>query len=214
MGTQALFDRGAHGYDVLTSQEVWRRHCREMAALVPGKRVLDLGIGPGVSGIEMARATPGTRVFGLDFSIGMLARARKAVAASGLELPLVRADATYLPFRDGAFDGATGHSFLYLLDDAASVLRDAHRVVRPGGKVAFLEPSGIGGFTHLRAVASSFGQGLRFGTSMALWRFFSGVHGSFTATSLAELLVGAGFARPEVTPTLGGLGLLASAHRD
>ncbi|MHB8873073.1 MAG: class I SAM-dependent methyltransferase [Myxococcaceae bacterium] len=213
MGTQALFDRGAPGYDFLTSQPIWRGHCREMAALVPGARVLDLGIGPGVSGIEMARAAPGTLLVGLDFSAGMLSRARKAVAASGLRLPLVRADATHLPFRDGSFDGATGHSFLYLLDDADAVLREVHRAVRPGGRVAFLEPSSAQGLGWVKAVAGSFGGGFRFGMSMALWGFFSGVHGSYTPESLAQQLTRCGFRDPQVSSTLGGLGLLGSARR-
>src|SRR5436190_13369390 len=106
------------------SFEVWRAHCRAMVPLLgagPAK-ILDLGIGPGVSGIEMARADAGALFVGVDLAAAMLARARRNVREAGVRLPLVRADAARLPFADGSFDAAAGHSFLYLLDDAPAVL--------------------------------------------------------------------------------------------
>src|SRR3954469_8340542 len=108
--TPWIFDVGAGIYDFITDQQIWREHCRRMAPLVPGARVLDLGIGPGVSGIEMARAAPTTLFIGLDLAAPMIARAKKHAEASGVHLPLVRADAAQLPFPDASFDGATAHS--------------------------------------------------------------------------------------------------------
>src|SRR3954469_14491310 len=94
--TPWIFDLGAGIYDYITDQPIWREHCRRMVPLVPGARVLDLGIGPGVSGIEMARAAPGTLFIGLDLAAPMIARARKHAAASGVHVPLVRADVAHL----------------------------------------------------------------------------------------------------------------------
>jgi ubiquinone/menaquinone biosynthesis C-methylase UbiE len=89
--TPWIFTLGAGIYDALTAQEPWRGHCREMGASLRGTRVLDLGIGPGVSGIELIHATPEMRLVGLDCSAPMLARARRHARAAGVAL--VRGDA-------------------------------------------------------------------------------------------------------------------------
>lgn len=202
------FELGAGIYDLITAQETWRRHCREMAPLVPGERVLDLGIGPGVSGIELARAAPERRFFGLDLSAAMLARARAHAAAAGVTLPLVRGDALRLPFHDAAFDAATGHSFLYLLPDSDQALREVSRVVRPGGRIAFLEPRDGGTFSpHLLR------NGWRFAASMALWRVYSRLHGRYGEASAASQLLRCGFTQPAAAPALDGLGLVLTARR-
>jgi ubiquinone/menaquinone biosynthesis C-methylase UbiE len=184
-----------------------------MAAHVGGPRVLDLGIGPGVSGIELVRGAPATRLVGLDSSAAMLARARRHGRAAGVALALVRADAEHLPFGDATYDGATGHSFLYLLRDRDRVLREVHRVVRPRGTVAFLEPSGVTGTARRRAVRRAFRAGWRHGTSMLLWSVFSALHGRYTAAALTLQLERCGFVEPRVVAAFDGLGLVASARR-
>ncbi len=214
--TPWIFDLGAGLYDAITAQEIWRAHCRRMTpmlALPPGARVLDLGIGPGVSGIEMAKEAPQSLFVGLDLAEPMLTRAAKHVARSGVNVPLVRADVATLPFGDASFDGATAHSFLYLLPDSAAALREVHRVVRPGGRVVFLEPNTLSLAPRAVAVAKSVRTNVRFGTSMFLWSIFSGLHGRWTAATLTAALQNAGFSDAHETPTLDGLGLLASARR-
>jgi ubiquinone/menaquinone biosynthesis C-methylase UbiE len=211
--TPWIFTLGAGVYDAITGQDAWRGHCREMAARVPGRRVLDLGVGPGVSSIEIRRAAPEKRLVGLDVSAAMLARAQRHGAAAGVELALVRGDATRLPFADATYDAATGHSFLYLVEDGDAVLREVHRVVRPGGHVAFLEPSAVDGRRRWSAVARAFRSGLRFGTSMLLWSVFSRLHGRYTAGRLATQLARCGFVASEVAPAFDGLGLVAVARR-
>ena len=179
-----------------------------MAALVPGPRVLDLGIGPGTSALEMWRADPSRTHVGLDVSAPMLRRARDRAAALGLALPLVRADALWLPFRAGALDGATGHSFLYLLDDRATALAEVLRVLRPGGGVAFLEPR-AGRARLSQALAA----GTRHAVAMAFWRGMSLLHDRFDETTLVDLLAGAGFRAPRAWPVLSGFGVVATAAR-
>jgi ubiquinone/menaquinone biosynthesis C-methylase UbiE len=114
--------------------------------------VLDLGVGPGAGAVAMARAEPGKRHVGLDVSGAMLRRAAARARAEGVPLPLVQGDALRLPIRDGALDGATGHSFLYLLDDPAAALAEVRRVLRPGGLLVLADivhhghaAKGIGG---------------------------------------------------------------------
>lgn len=211
--TPWIFTLFAGIYDTLTTQEPWRAHCRSMGASLHGSRILDLGIGPGVSGIELVRAAPGMRLVGLDTSAPMLARARRHGASAGVPLMLVRGDASRLPFADATYDAATGHSFLYLLEDSDRVLREVHRVVRPGGRVAFLEPSVVRGGTRWRAVRSAYLEGWRFGTSMLLWTIFSALHGRYTPARLVDQLRRSGFVDPLVSPAFDGLGLVVTASR-
>ncbi len=194
-------------YDLLTDHPAWRDDCRAMAALVPGPRVLDLGVGPGTSALEMWRADPAHRHVGLDVSAAMLRRARARAAALGLSLPLVRADAVRLPFRTGALDGATGHSVLYLLDDAEAALVEVRRALRPGGGVAFLEPS-----DGPARLSKALEVGPRHALAMALWRGMSRLHRRFDEVSLAALLARAGFEGARAWPVLSGFGVMATAR--
>ena len=178
--TPWIFGVGAGIYEAVTTQDVWRRHCRETAARVPGRRVLDLGIGPGVSGIQALRADSGKVVVGVDCSAAMIQRAKRRVADAELEVLLVQGDASHLPFASASYEGATGHSFLYLLADSDAVLKEVHRVVRPGGAVAFLEPNALDARARLWAIRNAYRNGFRFGTSMLLWSIFSGMHGRYT----------------------------------
>src|SRR6266568_601189 len=134
------FGPAAPIYELLTDCPPWRADCAALAALLPEGRILDLGVGPGTSAVEMARAARGRRFVGLDRAAGMLPRARRRAALAGVALPLLRADALALPFRRASFDGVAGHSILYLLPDPGAALAELRRVVRPGGGVAFLEP--------------------------------------------------------------------------
>jgi ubiquinone/menaquinone biosynthesis C-methylase UbiE len=180
-----------------------------MAPLVPGPRVLDLGIGPGTSALEMWRAEPSRRHVGLDRSGPMLRRARGHAAVLGLALPLVRADALALPFHDGALDGATGHSFLYLLEDPGRALAEIRRTLRPGGGVAFLEPRASGA----RLVEALARGGVGHALAMAMWRGMSRLHRRFDERSLPALLARAGFEDTRAWPVLSGFGVMARGTR-
>jgi ubiquinone/menaquinone biosynthesis C-methylase UbiE len=170
--------------------------------------VLDLGVGPGGGALAMARADPARRHLGVDLSAPMLRRARRRAAAAGVPLALVRADAAALPARDGSLDGATGHSVLYLLPDPAAALAELRRAVRPGGRVAFLEPRAAGA-----DLAAAVRAGLHHAAAMAMWRGMSALHRRFDERSLPALLAAAGFAAPRAWPVLSGFGVVATAER-
>jgi ubiquinone/menaquinone biosynthesis C-methylase UbiE len=156
----------------------------------------------------MARAAPRARLVGLDLSQPMLPRARRRASVAGVALHLVQGDVQALPFSDGAFDAAAGHSVLYLLGDPLGALAEIRRVVRPGGRVAFLEPRA--GAPDVRAALRA---GLSFGLSMLLWRFMSGLHRRWDEGGATALLEGAGFARPRAWPVLAGCGVMMAAER-
>lgn len=204
--TFTIFDLGAELYDWLTFQSVWRAHCASLANHFPpdAARILDLGIGPGISGLALRDRLPDATLIGLDFSRRMLERARHRTRTA--RIPLVRGDAARLPFPAASFDAVTGHSLLYLLPDPTAAVREIARVLRPGGRAVFLEPHAAAPATALLRLRGP----ARFRLAMVLWRVYSATKVRFTPPALESLLATA-LDAPRSTPTLGGLGLLASA---
>ena len=202
------FGPASRVYEALTGSEPWRRSCRRLTDLVPGPLVLDLGAGPGESSLEPLRGAPARRVVALDLSAAMARRSSSRAAAAGLPLWPVRADAQRLPLRSASLDGVTGHSILYLLPDPATALAEVVRALRPGGRVAFLEPA-AGAPRPGQALAL----GPRFFASMVLWRVMSGLHRRFDAPALAALLAASGLHQVAIEPALCGYAHLASATR-
>jgi demethylmenaquinone methyltransferase/2-methoxy-6-polyprenyl-1,4-benzoquinol methylase len=137
-----MFDRIAPRYDLLNRMLTfrmdvgWRRAAVNSLHLVAGARVLDLACGTG----DLCRTLRAAsyQPIGADFSAGMLAVART-------DAPLVRADATRLPFPDHALDGLTCGFALRNFVDLGAVLAEGARILRPRGRVALLdvgEPTG------------------------------------------------------------------------
>jgi ubiquinone/menaquinone biosynthesis C-methylase UbiE len=104
----------------------------------PGDRVLDLGCGAGHAGFAVAAA--GAIVTAVDRSERMLDTARILADERGLvEYTAVGADVTALPFADASFDGAVSRYSAHHWPDVAAALREAARVVRPGGRIVVID---------------------------------------------------------------------------
>ena len=115
----------------------------EAATGVPDGQVLDVGTGAGLLAIAAVRRWPTIRLTGLDGSAAMLAVA-EATAGSTLEpderarLDWLRGHAGRLPFADASFDLVIS-SFVYqLVPRLTDALAEAFRVLRPGGRLAFV----------------------------------------------------------------------------
>jgi len=103
---------------------------------VAGRDVLEVGCG--AASCSRWLATQGARPVALDLSAGMLRHARDANERSGVDVPLVLADAGALPFPDASFDVAcSAFGAVPFVADSAGVMREVHRVLRPGGRWVF-----------------------------------------------------------------------------
>ncbi|TAM93252.1 MAG: class I SAM-dependent methyltransferase [Jatrophihabitans sp.] len=103
---------------------------------VRGAPVIEVGCGAAMCS-RWLRAQ-GARAVAFDLSAGMLRHAREAAARTGIDVPLVQADAQHLPFADSAFDVAfTAFGAVPFVADSAAVMREVARVLRPGGRWVF-----------------------------------------------------------------------------
>ena len=103
---------------------------------VAGRRVLEVGAGAAQCARWLLAA--GADPVALDLSAQMLLRGRTFGRSSGLDLPLVQADAARLPFGDATFDLAcSAYGGVPFVDDSAGVMREVARVLRPGGRWVF-----------------------------------------------------------------------------
>ncbi|HEX8496172.1 MAG TPA: class I SAM-dependent methyltransferase [Actinomycetales bacterium] len=103
---------------------------------VSGARVLEIGSGAAQCSRWLLGA--GAQVVATDLSAGMLRRGRAIDAARPVPVPLAQADAGRLPFADAAFDVVcSAYGAVPFVADSAQVMREAARVLRPGGRFVF-----------------------------------------------------------------------------
>jgi ubiquinone/menaquinone biosynthesis C-methylase UbiE len=122
--------------DMVWCPEGLREADARLLGEVGGRRVLELGCGA-ASGARWLHAA-GAQVVGLDLSAGMLRHARAGADRCGVRVPLLQADALALPFSDACFDLAcTAFGAVPFVADSAALMREAARVLRPGGRWVF-----------------------------------------------------------------------------
>jgi len=112
-----------------------------LASLRPGERVLDLACGTGVvARLAAERVGAEGTVAGVDLNAGMLAVARAMSRGLTPTIDWYEAAADALPFGDRAFDVAFCQLGLQFFADRAAALRELHRVLTPGGRLALNVP--------------------------------------------------------------------------
>lgn len=114
-----------------------RRDSVNSLELRPGHRLLIPGIG---TGLDLPFLPPDLDILGGDLVPAMLAKAELRKRDLGFtRLRLVTFDAMTLPVPDSSFDGALLHLILAVAPDGRSVLSEAARAVKPGGRLAVLD---------------------------------------------------------------------------
>ena len=109
-----------------------------LAQLSPGETVLDLGSGGGIDVLLSARRVgPTGFAYGLDMTDEMLALASRNAAESGVEnVRFLKGEIEQIPLPDTSVDVIISNCVINLSTDKAKVLREAFRVLRPGGRFA------------------------------------------------------------------------------
>jgi ubiquinone/menaquinone biosynthesis C-methylase UbiE len=134
-------------YDVVTRVAGIRglhQRAVEVAGIVSGQAVVDVGCGTGNLSLAVLAAHPGARVTGLDPDGAALRRAARKALRRGLSLTLVQGYADRIPADDASLHHVISSLALHHVDDDGRVAfaHDALRALRPGGKVTVVDFGG------------------------------------------------------------------------
>jgi ubiquinone/menaquinone biosynthesis C-methylase UbiE len=130
-----------HVEGLYLTPDIVAQRSRVLAALQlrPGERVADLGCGPGLLALDMhAQVGEGGAIEGIDLSPDMIALAQRR-CGDHANIGLRVGDVATLPYDDAAFDVAVCTQVYEYVPDVERALRELHRVVHPGGRVAVVD---------------------------------------------------------------------------
>jgi malonyl-CoA O-methyltransferase len=202
------FDRIAGQYDrhAAVQTEVATRLIERLDGLnFQPRRILDLGCGTAQPTLALGKRFPDAGIIALDGARGMLAQARRQRGRWRRRFELVAATAEALPLADSSFDLVYSSMVLEWCRDPEQVLREARRVLRPGGLLLLAT---TGPDTHRELHRALAGQ-------IELLAGSGVIH----AMRLGDLLVRGGFREPVIdsdwlTSSHSGLDdMLADLHR-
>jgi SAM-dependent methyltransferase len=160
-----------------------------LAELKPGETVLDLGSGGGIDVLLSARRVgPTGKAYGLDMTDEMLALARENQQKSGLlNVEFLKGEIENIPLPDNSVDVIISNCVINLSADKARVLREAYRVLKPGGRFAVSDV----------VVRGDVPEAVK--RSMELW--VGCVAGALEENEFKTLLADAGFKDIDIEPT-------------
>jgi len=149
LSRRTYYDLFSHFYDAVITlhskdrSAALRDFLVEKAGVTAGRRLLDICTGTGAVAIRAQQDIgPRGAAVGLDFSRGMLRKAREKARRAKLDgVYFVAADAAHLPFRSGSFEAVTCSHAMYELspETRTHALEEAHRVLRPTGRFLMME---------------------------------------------------------------------------
>jgi len=154
--TRRIYDLQAYFYDNIAANMIRRRQrdAVEHMQIQPGERLLDIGIGTGVSLETYPRDC---KVVGIDISEGMLKKAAKRIEKENLtNASLAIADAMFLPFKDNSFDHILISMVVTVVSDPVCLLNHIKRVGKPGCRIVMINhfQSGFRAMAWLEKVLS------------------------------------------------------------
>jgi SAM-dependent methyltransferase len=118
-----------------------KRLGHERTGIAAGAHVLEVGCGFGLETLRLFRlAAPGGGVAGCDLSSDFLVEARHRASATGANIVLAQARAEALPYSEKSFDIVWAERVLIYVPDTSRAISEMRRVLRPGGRVALVEP--------------------------------------------------------------------------
>ena len=160
-----------------------------LAALNAGDIVLDLGSGGGIDVLLSARRVgPTGKAYGLDMTDDMLELARRNAAEAGVEnVEFLRGQIEAIPLPDNSVDVIISNCVINLSGDKRSVLAEAFRVLKPGGRFAVSDVVVRGDVPPVVR------------RSMELW--VGCVAGALEETEFKSLLADVGFEGIDIEPT-------------
>ncbi len=160
-----------------------------LAELKAGETVLDLGSGGGIDVLLSARRVgPTGKAYGLDMTDEMLALARENQAKAGVQnVEFLKGEIEHIPLPDNSVDVIISNCVINLSGDKPRVLREAFRVLKPGGRFAVSDV----------VVRGDVPADIR--KSMELW--IGCVAGALEESEYRQLLTGAGFQSVDLEPT-------------
>ena len=163
-----------------------------IASLRPGEVVLDLGSGGGLDVLLAARQVgEGGYVYGVDMTDRMLELARGNAAKTGAaNVEFRKGDLEELPLADDSVDVIISNCVVNLTPDKGRALREAFRVLKPGGRLAISDIVVDGDLDDLPVSENEIRAGLSWAGCIA---------GALSATELTRLLEAAGFENIAIT---------------
>ncbi len=173
-------------WESLPSLQQMRSTMLTALAPVPGDRMCDVGFGTGTELIRLSRIVgPTGRAVGVEASQLMCDEAERRAAEACVDIDTVCADGRQTGLADGEFDGVRIERVIQHVGDAAGFLREALRIVRPGGRVVVADSDWGSLMIHP-------------GDRPLINRITSGVHNGYMAEpwagrTLHEAMLNAGF---------------------
>src|SRR5256886_5072425 len=175
-----------------------------LAELKPGEVVLDLGSGAGLDVLLSARrVSPGGQAYGVDMTAEMVELANRNRAKAGItNATFLTGSIDNVPLGDASVDVVISNCVINLAEDKVAVIREAYRVLRPGGRFA------VADMVELEPLSPA--------TKKQLDSWAGCISGTIPIEEYRATLISAGFAEPEfdvhATETLPGVGKVGSAY--
>ena len=136
METKDKYNRVAKNYDKMEQMMFFNKHRESLIALASGK-VLELGVG---TGANLPYYSKNLSVTGIDFSRKMLEKSKNVIEKNHIKnIKLEEMDIQNMTFENDSFDCAVSTCVFCTVPDPIAGLKEVYRVLKPGGKVLFLE---------------------------------------------------------------------------